>query len=247
MSQLTRGSRSHGAFTLIELLVVIAIISILAAILFPVFAQAREKARQTSCLSNLKQIGTSFAMYLEDYDERMPDRRDLKSSLPGGWKPWTTWPTSDPRCAWAAVILDPYIKNFAIWSCPTDASRFANTIQVAQHPDPSMGTWSTYYWMWRFDRIDNPVVAKDFWGKSEEQAISDLQTAVKAGNDPTLSTVTYPDGPADVQFAVDPYFPDTIKTVPQQLGGVCAHFGGLNELYMDWHVKFFKDYRLGNY
>ena len=65
-------ARKSGAFTLIELLVVIAIIAILAAILFPVFAQAREKARQTSCLSNMKQIGTATMMYVQDYDEMMP-------------------------------------------------------------------------------------------------------------------------------------------------------------------------------
>src|SRR5260370_6358699 len=61
--------RFRAAFTLIELLVVIAIIAILAAILFPVFAQAREKARQTSCASNMKQLGTAMTMYVQDYDE----------------------------------------------------------------------------------------------------------------------------------------------------------------------------------
>src|SRR5438105_13500688 len=61
------------AFTLIELLVVIAIIAILAAILFPVFAQARDKARQAACLSNLKQVGSGLAMYVQDYDERLPN------------------------------------------------------------------------------------------------------------------------------------------------------------------------------
>ncbi|GAB4461972.1 MAG: hypothetical protein OHK0029_28090 [Armatimonadaceae bacterium] len=70
---LTRSTRS--AFTLIELLVVIAIIAILAAILFPVFAQAREKARQTVCLSNMKQIGLAFMMYAQDHDEMFPPGR----------------------------------------------------------------------------------------------------------------------------------------------------------------------------
>src|SRR5437870_2666958 len=68
----TSSMRIRKAFTLIELLVVIAIIAILAAILFPVFAQAREKARQTTCLSNLKQLGLGFRMYLTDYDDRLP-------------------------------------------------------------------------------------------------------------------------------------------------------------------------------
>lgn len=65
-------TRNRSAFTLIELLVVIAIIAILAAILFPVFAQARKKARQTSCLSNMKQIGYGLMMYTQDYDELLP-------------------------------------------------------------------------------------------------------------------------------------------------------------------------------
>src|SRR3954447_724453 len=86
-----RTRRSRRGFTLIELLVVIAIIAILAAILFPVFAQAREKARQVGCLSNLKQMGTATMMYVQDYDETYPS--NLALSIPGPLygTNWTAW------------------------------------------------------------------------------------------------------------------------------------------------------------
>src|SRR5947199_3363258 len=88
-------------FTLIELLVVIAIIAILAAILFPVFAQAREKARQTSCLSNQKQLGTAMSMYLQDYDERFPNWRTIVPVTPDNHTGKITWVENMP----------PYSKN----------------------------------------------------------------------------------------------------------------------------------------
>src|SRR5438874_2133399 len=106
-------SRSHGrpGFTLIELLVVIAIIAILAAILFPVFAQAREKARQASCLSGLKQLGTAVLMYAQDYDERLPNNNE-------GKKDTNLW--SDLA---GSGIMDPYVKNKQIWWCPSTPSK----------------------------------------------------------------------------------------------------------------------------
>ncbi len=103
-------------FTLIELLVVIAIISILAAILFPVFARARENARRASCLSNMKQIGLGFMMYLQDYDERFPsDRKTGNGTTPpaeaGG--SWTSgyW-------YWQQMIY-PYTKSLQVYFCPS--------------------------------------------------------------------------------------------------------------------------------
>ena len=95
-------SRRKG-FTLIELLVVIAIIAILAAILFPVFARAREKARQTSCLSNIKQIGLGYMMYIQDYDDT-----GIRGQYEG----------ESGRYYWTQAV-EPYIQNSQIWQCPS--------------------------------------------------------------------------------------------------------------------------------
>jgi prepilin-type N-terminal cleavage/methylation domain-containing protein/prepilin-type processing-associated H-X9-DG protein len=105
---------SRKGFTLIELLVVIAIISILAAILFPVFARARENARRASCLSNVKQLGLAALQYTQDYDEKLP------SSYIGSAIPTAYW----------FQQIQPYVKNSQVFFCPSDATHTAsNSIQ----------------------------------------------------------------------------------------------------------------------
>ena len=103
--------RKRSGFTLIELLVVIAIIAILAAILFPVFAQAREQARMATCLSNFKQIGLGVMMYVQDWDETYPTSR--LHALPAGSD------CNQKIITWKAETA-PYVKNLAVYKCPSN-------------------------------------------------------------------------------------------------------------------------------
>lgn len=125
-----------SGFTLIELLVVIAIIAILAAILFPVFAQARESARKTSCLSNAKQLGLGIMMYIQDYDETMV--MSANDSAPGvlrdngtvyrNWNPWTKQ-------------IQPYVKNVDLLMCPDNTE---NSFIVSANPTARKEIYSAY-------------------------------------------------------------------------------------------------------
>jgi prepilin-type N-terminal cleavage/methylation domain-containing protein len=104
-------------FTLIELLIVIAIIAILAAILFPVFARAREAARKSSCISNLKQIGTGLMMYVQDYDEIYPVINQEADNIPGE-QPHVHGGLKDTY-PFLADVIQPYVKNEGVFRCPT--------------------------------------------------------------------------------------------------------------------------------
>jgi prepilin-type N-terminal cleavage/methylation domain-containing protein len=120
---------ARHAFTLIELLVVIAIIAILAAILFPVFAQARESARKASCLSNTKQLGLGVMMYVQDYDEMYPCNSWDGENVYIGTTDNVLGKDSKSAVQWPWRIM-PYLKNRQIFVCPSD-------------PDPKSG-WTGY-------------------------------------------------------------------------------------------------------
>ncbi len=224
------------AFTLIELLVVIAIIAILASMLLPALTRARASSVSTACRSNLRQISIAWELYLADHEDHFPDRRDLKSSLPGGFKPWTTWPKSDPRAGWAPPVVGLENATSGVWQCPSvRAIRAFDVDQTRQ--SPSTNAAPVRYWMWRFDRPDDPVPLDDFWGKSREQAFAELQVA---GN----PTVGSPQSLGEVEFVVDVYFPATAPGVEAGLSGRSAHPKGKNRAWMDGHVSWSRDDRL---
>jgi prepilin-type N-terminal cleavage/methylation domain-containing protein/prepilin-type processing-associated H-X9-DG protein len=164
-------------FTLIELLVVIAIIAILAAILFPVFAKAREKARQTSCLSNLRQIGTAMLSYSQDYDEFMPIQGKLASGSAC---------TYDATRRWYDLI-QPYAKNYQIFQCtsiqkrtwgaqafPVDSYGVSIMVSGGGSPNGTSGyyygcSWLSMYTIAKILRPADIVYAADGWAVSAPQ------------------------------------------------------------------------------
>jgi prepilin-type N-terminal cleavage/methylation domain-containing protein/prepilin-type processing-associated H-X9-DG protein len=235
----SQGRRTAAAFTLIELLVVIAIISILAALLLPALARAKRSATRAACLSQLKQQGIAWRVFLDDNSGRFPDRRDLKDSLPGGYRPWSTWPPSDPRAGWAALVLSNELKTAQLWTCPSaDRPGFADLEPVRQAAGAASNAPVVRYWMWRFDRRDDPVPLDNFWGRTEAECVPSL----RAANNPTAGQ---PGGPSDVELVVDVYFPRTIPTLPPELSGRGAHPGGRNALMLDGHARFVRDARIG--
>jgi len=128
----TTSTQTRNGFTLIELLVVIAIIAILAAILFPVFAKVREKARQTACLSNEKQLGMAYMEYVQDYDETFVFSTQF----------------GDPAAGWTSRVY-PYVKSTAVYTCPDDnVARDAWAPQKVSYSQNANLSAGTPFWNW---------------------------------------------------------------------------------------------------
>jgi prepilin-type N-terminal cleavage/methylation domain-containing protein len=210
--------RSLG-FTLIELLVVIAIIAILAAILFPVFAQARDKARQAACLSNVKQIALGISMYRQDWDGANPF---------AGWPPGPNWqhnvdgPNSHYEFEWQFTI-QPYLKNAGVLRCPSDKISFEER--------PVSYLFNNYM---SYDRkpfteaaVDRPAETVVLWD----------------GYGPTGSgTMKNPPAVNGQLYAANTYreytqWGNAAQWLADPKRGLPRHNGGGHAIYMDMHAK----------
>jgi prepilin-type N-terminal cleavage/methylation domain-containing protein/prepilin-type processing-associated H-X9-DG protein len=233
-------NRTHrNGFTLIELLVVIAITAILAAILFPVFARARENARRTSCASNLKQIGLSMMQYTQDYDEKFP-KYDLAN--------WGQFTSSNGKAAFGwADAMQPYMKSIQLYQCPSELGEPAPSPSaplVGQIGDPRQPQYSDY---WLNSRLNNLGIA-DLAATSQTIMFGDGN-----GNDPRTGgdfPTQYVGSSRHVYNGChtikDSVYVDncTFTTHARNLGGTPSpferHLGGANFLFTDGHVKWLK-------
>jgi prepilin-type N-terminal cleavage/methylation domain-containing protein/prepilin-type processing-associated H-X9-DG protein len=210
----------HTGFTLIELLVVIAIIAILAAILFPVFARARENARRAACQSNLKQIGLGVMQYTQDYDEKLPN------NFYG-----TVGVDTDPK--WVDVI-QPYVKSTQLFTCPSDSQAnrefvTPSTLRTGANADKtgSYG-WNNTYW-----GSSAPIVANGLGGSLSLASIDAPATTVMVGD--------FDNGGGNVDIhwenvGLNPT-PDVAASPPRLADIRARHLDTAVMLFADGHVK----------
>lgn len=207
------------AFTLIELLVVIAIIAILASILFPVFAQAREKARSISCLSNQKQVGIAFGMYVQDYDEITPPHTYPVPGQPVG-------------VLWHQMLI-PYVKTPQVWGCQSGENGSRRGWAGPYTGDVGLGY---------NNRGVSRLPLAGFEYPSDTLAIMDSTYYVVwiNGNNVTAAANSPLYRPAGYLPPVcNPVFQNELNNVTPAV----RHAGGANAIYLDGHAKWMKQDR----
>ncbi|MBC8134729.1 MAG: DUF1559 domain-containing protein [Fibrella sp.] len=259
----------YAAFTLIELLVVIAIIAILAAILFPVFAQAREKARQSACLSNCKQIGIAAMMYSQDYDEILPQtgyRGPCNPPNDGNFTASVDTVYSGQQSF--PIASGPYIKNWNIFACPSDSEQggfnkpdafcFEEQLRVGNVPGYYPGirlvpdalgkalplSYAGNYFLnksYTFTAAEGgPTTARGDAFAMAGQA--DLRAPANVFYITDVGSFPTPGAAGTWQFAgwyIAPGYGNTGTSVRWAKGG--RHAGGRNWVFCDGHAKWTKD------
>jgi len=257
------GARALLGFTLIELLVVIAIIAIIAAMLFPVFAQAREKARSASCLNNLKQIGTAVLVYSQDYDEVFPLAFPRATSPAIGWQgdgifgvpaAWYFSPAKPGAPREQSVCFNavqPYLKSYAVLSCPS----LRQTIDFGLPPFPGQKPPVPVSYI--YDGILNMLPQSRVVSSAALPLINEgdgnaallgftynkvypncMVQPVINGESPTTCTWVRPRQPGDCNVVNGDY--TTVVGVDDDHftdGSMWIHTGGANTVFCDGHTK----------
>ena len=214
------------AFTLVELLVVIAIIGILAAILFPVFARARENARRSSCSSNLKQIGLGLMQYLQDYDGSFPVTYfDTTDSV---FKP------DGSQGGYTATATFPYVKSTQIWICPSQPTAFYPRMQTyAGEPTDRRMTYAISWYI-----MSHNALAPEPVNEASIPFPSEIIALAEGGGVNPGPTVNVDEIWTQVYASSDADCPAALKSDYKCRRQNGPHFDGANYLFCDGHVKF---------
>jgi hypothetical protein len=146
-----------------NVITVMFVLVVLSVVLFPVFATAPVNRRSSHLFSAPRQIATSIQIYMSDYDERLPDRRDVKRHFE--YAPWLGFPLTDPRSGWAVQVFAPYSKNNEIWDVSIPEK--VNDVRIRQG--------NSTVWMWGFDQVSDNISKDDYWGKTIDSLLIDLQ------------------------------------------------------------------------
>ena len=213
-----RASRARKAFTLIELLVVIAIIAILAAILFPVFARARENARRASCLSNMKQMGLGIIQYTQDYDEKYPARYFGNGN--GEAFEFNSW----------RRVTFPYVKSTQIYSCPSNTNNNVPAYDSRVNPMPvGAPIFPVSYSINGLDRPDLLSTVGNGYGKTPARREN-------GGDAAPLSLSAVGDTAGTILVGES----DNIYSELVPWAGFRGHLGTCNFMFADGHAKAIK-------